>query len=228
MTALLLRCAGPMQSWGIQSRFDIRDTGREPSKSGIIGLVCAALGRPRSAPIADLAGLRMGVRVEKEGRVAQDYHTVGGGYRTARPPIQAPLKATGQPNYNAVVSRRYYLADADFIVGLAGDAALLQQVQDALTNPQWPLCLGRRAFPPSEPVCTEEGLQPGRTLEEALRDPPVTMVKSAPGQTRRLMLEDPAGDIVRYDQPISFADRTFRARYLVAAQVTVGPAPEGE
>ena len=47
MHTLLLRLAGPMQSWGTQSRFTIRDTGLEPSKSGIIGLLCAALGKPR-------------------------------------------------------------------------------------------------------------------------------------------------------------------------------------
>ena len=34
MSTLLMRLAGPMQSWGTQSRFTVRDTGREPSKSG--------------------------------------------------------------------------------------------------------------------------------------------------------------------------------------------------
>ena len=40
MSTLLLRLAGPMQSWGVQSRFSVRDTGLEPSKSGVIGLLC--------------------------------------------------------------------------------------------------------------------------------------------------------------------------------------------
>ena len=44
MSTLLLRLAGPMQSWGTDSKFDVRRTGREPSKSGVIGLVAAALG----------------------------------------------------------------------------------------------------------------------------------------------------------------------------------------
>ena len=47
MSVLLLRLAGPMQAWGTQSRFTVRDTGLEPSKSGVIGLLCAAL---RSEP----------------------------------------------------------------------------------------------------------------------------------------------------------------------------------
>ena len=56
MNVLLLRLCGPMQSWGVQSRFSVRDTGLEPSKSGVVGLLAAALGRPRDAEIADLAG----------------------------------------------------------------------------------------------------------------------------------------------------------------------------
>ncbi|MCA9878634.1 MAG: CRISPR-associated protein Cas5, partial [Thermomicrobiales bacterium] len=37
MHTVLLRLAGPMQSWGTQSRFLERDTGMEPSKSGVLG-----------------------------------------------------------------------------------------------------------------------------------------------------------------------------------------------
>ena len=67
-----------MQSWGIQSRYTRRDTGLEPSKSGVIGLLSAALGRPRNSDLSDLASLRMGVRVDRPGTVQSDYHTVGG------------------------------------------------------------------------------------------------------------------------------------------------------
>ena len=67
MNTLLIRLAGPMQSWGTQSRFFTRDTGHEPSKSGVIGVLCAALGWGREAPLDDLARLRMGVRVDRPG-----------------------------------------------------------------------------------------------------------------------------------------------------------------
>ena len=74
---LLLRLAGPMQSWGTQSRFSMRDTGLEPSKSGVIGLLCAALGRPRedTAIVRRLTALTMGVRVDREGVMKKDFHT---------------------------------------------------------------------------------------------------------------------------------------------------------
>src|SRR4051794_6138053 len=102
MSVLLLRLAGPMQSWGTQSRFSVRDTGREPSRSGVVGLLCAALGRPRSAPLDDLAPLKMAVRVDREGRLARDYHTA-----------QNVLRADGSGLQETVLSNRYYLADAD-------------------------------------------------------------------------------------------------------------------
>src|ERR1017187_6721725 len=86
MPTLLLRLAGPMQSWGLSSRFTIRDTGREPAKSGVLGLLCAGLGKPAAQTeqdgfptLAVLASLRMGVRVDREGAMARDYHTAGGG-----------------------------------------------------------------------------------------------------------------------------------------------------
>ncbi|NLE97041.1 MAG: type I-E CRISPR-associated protein Cas5/CasD, partial [Propionibacterium sp.] len=75
MAVLLLRLAGPMQSWGDSSRFTTRSTRREPTKSGVLGLLAAALGRPRTAEIADLAGLRFGVRVDQPGKVMVDFQT---------------------------------------------------------------------------------------------------------------------------------------------------------
>jgi CRISPR system Cascade subunit CasD len=48
MSVLLLRLSAPMQAWGIQSRFGVRDSTREPSKSGVIGLLAASQGRSRA------------------------------------------------------------------------------------------------------------------------------------------------------------------------------------
>ena len=54
MTTLLLRLAGPMQAWGDSSRFAQRHTRREPTKSGIIGMLAAAQGRRRTDGVEDL------------------------------------------------------------------------------------------------------------------------------------------------------------------------------
>ena len=48
MATLLLRLAAPLQSWGADSKFETRKTNREPTKSGVIGLLAAALGLRRS------------------------------------------------------------------------------------------------------------------------------------------------------------------------------------
>ena len=155
MSCLLLRCVAPMQAWGTRSRFRERDTEREPTKSGIIGLLCAALGRDRSEPLDDLAALRMGVRVDREGIVECDY-------QTAQNVIKADLSGR-----ETQLSNRYYLADAAFLVGLAGEHNLLSQLAEALKNPKWPLFLGRKACLPSSPVYLPDGLCE-QSLEAAL------------------------------------------------------------
>jgi len=202
MSTLLLRLAGPMQSWGVQSRFAVRDTGREPSKSGVIGLLCAALGHPREDPVADLAALRMGVRVDRPGRLAWDFHTA-----------QNVLKAGGGIK-DTEPSTRYYLADAVFLAGLEGPLELLQALHTALQHPVWPLFLGRKSFLPSAPIWLQDGLLDASELEDRLRSYPRLAApdgKQAEEQVQ-LILDDPAGPEVRPDLPVSFAERTFLSR----------------
>ncbi len=215
MNVLLLRLCGPMQSWGVQSRFSVRDTGLEPSKSGVAGLLCAALGRPRRAPLDDLAALRMGVRVDREGRLAYDYHTAQNVRRAS-----GGLKDT-EP------SRRYYLADACFLVGLAGeDMNLLSRLHEALWNPHWPLSLGRKAFVPGQPVWLPDGLRVAEGLRPALQEYPWL---GRDGETMprqlRLVLENPHGTEVRPDQPLSFAERRFASRRIT---ITFAEAPQAQ
>ena len=205
MDTLLIRLSGPMQSWGVQSRHAIRDTGLEPSKSGVVGLLCAALGRPRSAPLDDLAALRMAVRVEREGLLSRDYHVAqnvlraGGGTKPTEP------------------STRYYLADALFLVGLeSSDTALLARLQEALQHPVWPLSLGRKAFVPAEPVFLPDGLKTGTALLEALAAFPY-LGRGEPPASLRMVIEDTAGELVRHDQPLSFEERRFSPRRVRVA-----------
>ena len=51
MSTLLLRLAAPMQSWGISSKFDRRTTNMEPTRSGVIGMLAAAMGLSREEPL---------------------------------------------------------------------------------------------------------------------------------------------------------------------------------
>ncbi len=207
MAALLMRLQGPLQSWGTTSRFDERDTQLEPSKSGVLGLVCAALGRDRSEPVDDLAALRMGVRVDREGVPMRDYQTATG-----------VLIATGKADLRrTVVSPRYYLADAAFLLGLEGkDEKLLSRIHAALRAPVWPLALGRKSFVPAMPVWLIDGLC-SLPLDQALATYPrlVAPQWSDREQPLRCLLEDEQEGAIRLDQPVApFSERRFGPRFV--------------
>jgi CRISPR system Cascade subunit CasD len=197
-----------MQSWGTRSRFSNRDTGLEPSRSGVIGLLCAGLGWPRGKFLDDFLPLKMAVRVDREGRLMRDYHTAQNVRRAD------PTKGT----HETVLSERFYLADADFLVGLEGDRAFLEQLDAALHRPVWPLFLGRKAFVPALPV--SEGISDGELIP----------VMSSHGWRKRHRDEKPpdkslrgvievlpygAGE-PRPDVPLSFVsrDRHFGVRHV--------------
>ncbi len=211
---LLLQCAAPMQSWGTRSRFTERDTEREPTKSGVIGLIAAAMGRPRDAPIDDLAQLRMGVRIDREGIVRRDFQTA-----------VKVRKADPKKKPQTVLSNRYYLSDAAFLVGLESDESeLLRKIFIALQSPCWPLFLGRKAFVPGLPVYLPDGLLEGVVLEDALaQHPPIAEPHRDDGATARTVMEvgfDQEGD-VRLDVPLSFVseDRRYAPRKVLVGYI---------
>ena len=191
---LLLRLEGPMQSWGYRSRFDYRDTALEPTRSGVIGLICAAMGIARGEDISQFDAIRMGVRVDKEGRPERDYHT-------ALDVIKADGKGT-----DTVVSYRDYLADAAFTVGLESkDEDLLGKIAGRLRDPIWTLFLGRKAFPLAvPPVGAAHCAQPG-TLEQHL-------LSGHP--KKRVVLETPGGERTQHDWPLCFGKRLFKPRSI--------------
>lgn len=205
MATLLLRLQGPMQSWGTTSRFDERDTQLEPSKSGVLGLICAALGRDRAESVEDLAALRMGVRVEREGVPMRDYQTATG----------VLIASSGKADLGrTVVSPRFFLSDAVFLVGLEGGSDLLEGIQAALAQPVWPLALGRKSFVPSMPVRLPDALSE-KPLEAALSYWPCLISGGVPATPRRVLLEHPSEGSVRLDQPVApFAERSFGPRYV--------------
>ena len=119
MATLLLRLAAPLQAWGSDSKFETRKTDREPTKSGVVGLLAAALGlrRDDTEGLARLNGLRFAVRADQEGSLLVDFHT-------------AKSRDTSYVTY------RHYLQDAVFLAGLESeDEALLRELEAALRHP---------------------------------------------------------------------------------------------
>jgi CRISPR system Cascade subunit CasD len=202
-STLLLRLQAPMQAWGVQSLFSSRDTCREPTKSGVIGLLCCALGRHRTEPLDDLTSLRMGIRIDQEGHLLKDFQTA-----------RNIMNALGNPGTN-IISDRFYLCDAIFLVGLESqDIHLLTRLWEALQHPKWLLYLGRRAFPPAKPIWLRDGLQRDEALTEALNQYPYLGSEKAYQQIEqlRVLMEDPAGSITQQDTPLFFETRSFALR----------------
>ncbi len=216
MATLLLRLVGPMQSWGTTSRFDERDTGKEPSKSGVLGLVAAALGIDREnwTDLEPLCRLRMGVRHDRPGVPRRDYQTA-----------QDVISADGSKRHPTAVTNRHHLADAAFLVGLSGeDRALLAHIHDKLADPRWPLALGRKSYVPSEPVWMEGALVDGALREALINWPRIAWPQTGqPGDKWMLSIESADGaGLMKMDQPqSSFAERRFGPRFVLSEVVDV-------
>lgn len=132
MNVLVLRLAGPLQSWGSRSRFVKRTTEAAPTKSGILGLLAAAKGYRRQDPIEDMLDLRLAVRTDQPGVLLRDFQTAHHLVTNAPMPL----------------SDRYYWADAVFTAFVEGRDEVIEGLDEALRDPAYPLYLGRRSCVP--------------------------------------------------------------------------------
>lgn len=186
MAVLLLRLAAPLQAWGSSSKFIVRSTEREPTKSGVIGMIAAAMGIQRNddaKKLAPLAQLRFGVRADKEGILLKDFHMVHG-YKIAD------------------VTERYYLSDAVFLAVLeCDDKKLLEEIAAALQKPVYPLYLGRKSCPPTLPVVL--GVIDEDMLT-ALKNEPF-LYENGRRKNVRISYEVSSGGAMVQDVPLSFS-----------------------
>jgi CRISPR system Cascade subunit CasD len=201
-----------MQSWGTTSRFDQRDTGKEPSKSGVIGLLAAALGIDREnwTDLGPLTHLSMGVRHDRSGVPKRDYQTA-----------QHIISADGSKIHETAVTTRDYLADAAFLVGLEWKVRpLLERIHAALRDPIWSLALGRKSYVPSEPVWIENGVQDVPLRDALARWPWIASRRRCEELPEKLLASFESKDgsgVLKMDQPLSsFAERRFGARFVVS------------
>ena len=213
---LFLRLEGPLQSWGLRARWDVRDTGDEPSKSGLIGLLGCALGYPvYDKRLEDLdRELTLGIRVENEGRKLVDFQTITGVLPTAEG------KYKGKPDDPAtIISPRTYLQDGAYLAVFAGSEPIIKQCAYSLTKPRWPIFLGRKSCPPTRPVfvAMTDGYS---SIEDALKHYPWDWSgKDALPQGERpaklrCVLEDPAGEAMRPDRIRTNPARMYDSRLV--------------
>ena len=199
-----------MQSWGLRAKFDYRSTETMPTKSGVIGLLAAALGLERSDTVglAEISKLKLMTICVKEGTVVSDYHTVGGGYDPDNPDEQENCLTTteGKHKKGSAVTKRQYLCDYEFLAVLRGDSILINKCSEALQNPVYALCLGRKSCFPSMPV--HVGVyQNKQEMIDCLK-------ANKWREGLRISCEVDKGGQFEQDVPINFEERKFTSRRI--------------
>lgn len=231
MSCALLWLEAPLQSWGADSRFGRRSTLPFPTRSGIMGLVCCALGKggeqvewlakwgPLKQTIAAFA--RKGFRPA----ILRDFHMVGSGYDSKKPwqDMLIPKTSEGKRPVGggSRITYRYYLQDMAFACALELPDDEMESVKNGLQSPVWNICLGRKNCVPTEQVFRGIFEKEEDALEKALQ--------IANGKDRREMFRVKDGEhegetFVLNDVPLSFG---LRKKYQ-DRQVTLVPAKNCE
>lgn len=167
---LLMWLEAPLQSWGHDSKFGRRDTVNFPTKSGVLGLICCALGAggKQNELLAQFAPLSQTVisfvRTRKYGKpdpekvdrepLLMDFQMVGSGYND-QDPWQGLLIPKTSEGKKAVgggtkMTYRYYLQDTAFAVVVEVPVKWAEPVASKLKNPEWDLYLGRKNCVPTD------------------------------------------------------------------------------
>lgn len=210
-----------MQSWGTESSFETRRSDPMPSKSGVIGLLAAALGWRRDADLSRLNDLRFGTRADLPGKITYDFQ-------------MARLKKTENDTVS-YLTYRYYIEDGIYLAGLeTDDRVWLETLGNALTHPVFHLYLGRRSYAPTQPVYL--GIR-DKNLEEALRTEEWLVPLWRRKQTNpHIVLQLEADELhidqatARRDTPISFdsRNRRFTERMVYETRVDFGTVSDTE
>ena len=228
MQYLLLYLQGPLQSWGADSRFDLRETLPYPTKSGIYGMLLAASGDSGSQTgiLARMASAPMSVftfqsKADASGKL-RDFHMVGNGFNKTDQweSLMIPRKADGNfassnSGYGgAKLTYRYYLQDKTFAVLLGFSDDLADKFAAALADPVYDLYLGRKCCAPTALIfqgkfaSEAEAMQKIRTLAERDELTPVMRIREIDSQQ--------PDSILLNDVPVAFGPhKIYRDRWVV-------------
>ncbi len=209
MDTVFIRLCGPMQSWGLAGRFDVKDSAPWPTKSGVVGLVASALGINRFGNIDHLVSLRLAVAVLREGTMNVDYHT-------------ATMSARSGPKHSDKTAQtwRAYISDGDFVASLTGDSSTIQAIKSAIRDPAWIPFLGRRSYAPSTPLLVDiEGANSGDLRIDMIDAVTQVLAQQGVHGAQRITFAIECGEETATatlpDQPIGrFADRRFARRAI--------------
>ena len=224
MQYLVLYLQGPLQAWGADSKFDLRETLPYPTKSGIYGMLLAASGDSGSQTelLAGMAPAPMSVftfksKADTSGRL-RDFHMVGNGFKENDKWqfLMIPRKSDGAKAVGggAKLTYRYYLQDKTFAVLLGFPDDLADKFAAALANPVYDLYLGRKCCAPTALIfqgkfAFEAGaMQKIRVLAELDELTPVMRIREINSQQ--------PDSILLNDVPVAFGPhKVYRDRWVV-------------
>lgn len=234
---LLLWLEAPLQSWGQDSKFGRRDTLNFPTKSGILGLVCSALGaggeqRELLAEFAALDqtvlafvrsldnGADTPVKTNRE-PLLRDFHMVGSGYNDQNPweSLLIPKTSEGKKAVGGgtKMTYRYYLQDAYFAVVLQIPETKVDAIIEALQNPTWDIYLGRKSCIPTDFIYRGQYTSEDDAIAQALN---IAHEKALMEDFRVLSGEHSGEALTLMDVPIQFGEfKQYRDRRVTVIAV---------
>lgn len=230
---LLLWLEAPLQSWGHDSKFGRRDSLDFPTKSGVFGLLCCALGAggKQTERLARWADCDMQIQAyvlkDRKGKplsrepLMRDFQMVGSGYDNKDPwqNLLIPKTSEGKKAVGGgtKITYRYYLQDMAFAVALSGSKEELLELENALHNPVWDIYLGRKNCVPTEFIA--QGIH--NTAEQALSAGGQLAESKKRWRAFTVLQGEHEGDVVTLnDVPLQFGEhKLYRDRRVTVLPV---------
>lgn len=207
---------GPIQSWGSQTDFDIRHTDTIPTRSALIGIICAALGitREDTQGLANIATQTEFEYVEyledQNNPHLRDFQTVS----KIRP--TRSYKYLKDEDLRKALTIRYYVTNKTHAVIVKTNPTIAPIIAAALKNPKWGGTLGRKNCVPSWKINdgkffstideAENEIKTQLQKRERAKDPTTQQNENRKMGRNPLTTKEPN----RQDYPIDFKKRKFK------------------
>ena len=225
---LLLWLEAPLQSWGADSRFGRRGTLNFPTKSGVLGLLCCALGAggEQKELLLEMGSLHQTVlsyrRSKEREALLRDFQMVGSGYDDKHPweTLLIPKKSDGKPAVGggSKITYRYYLQDAAFAAIVEVPTNKSAIFAEALVNPCWDIYFGRKCCAPTDWIYRGSFATESSAIEKSKE---IAKDKKLLEDFRVLDGEHKGETIILNDVPIQFGEnKVYRERRVTI--ITMG------
>jgi CRISPR system Cascade subunit CasD len=156
---LSLWLEGSMQSWGVDSRHSVKDTLNFPTKSAILGILLASMGKSgeQTELLGELGPLDLQVMAYATPNVKpatlNDFHMVGSNYDLTdewQALFQTRKFDGSKANGGSKLTYRRYLLDVCFGVVIEVPDHMKDEIIQGLSEPVYDIYLGRKSCVPTD------------------------------------------------------------------------------